>query len=39
VNLECDMIGKYIENFMKFDNKAGSKSEINMEFLARNGFL
>lgn len=39
VNLECDMIGKYIENFMKFDNKAGSKSGINMEFLARNGFL
>jgi len=39
VNLECDMIGKYIENFMKFDSKSGSKGEINMEFLARNGFL
>jgi len=39
VNLECDMIGKYIENFMRFDSKAGSKSGINMEFLAKNGFL
>lgn len=41
VNLECDMIGKYIERFLsvrecKEDN---TKSNIDMNFLKINGFL
>lgn len=36
VNLENDIIGKYVENFLNFDKK--SESEITMDFLARNGF-
>lgn len=38
VNLENDIIGKYVEKLMKpADNKA-NKQEITMEFLAKNGF-
>jgi riboflavin synthase len=39
VNLECDMIGKYIEKLMNFGSRPASKSSIDMDFLARNGFL
>jgi riboflavin synthase len=39
VNLECDMIGKYIEKLMKFGTKPAAESSIDMDFLARNGFL
>ncbi len=39
VNLECDMIGKYIEKLMSFGTKPAAKSSIDMDFLARNGFL
>jgi riboflavin synthase len=35
VNIETDMIGKYVERFV---NK-GSRTGIDMTFLARNGFL
>jgi len=39
VNLECDMIGKYIEKLMSFGTRPAAKSNIDMDFLARNGFL
>lgn len=38
VNLECDMIGKYIYKFMNDDNKE-VKSNINENFLRNNGFM
>lgn len=43
VNLEVDMIGKYVEGLMslKDDNKADnvSESDIDIEFLSKHGFL
>ncbi len=41
VNIETDMIGKYIEKFIaeKNDKDIGSKSKIDMNFLAETGFL
>jgi riboflavin synthase len=41
VNLECDMVGKYIEKFMKFEeNKSEeSNSNLNEDFLRQNGFM
>jgi riboflavin synthase len=41
VNLECDMAGKYIEKFMKFEkNKSEEpKSNLNEDFLRQNGFI
>lgn len=36
VNLENDIVGKYIKKFINPDNK---KSNINMNFLAENGFI
>lgn len=37
VNLECDMVGKYIEKLF-FLKEQETKSGIDMEFLSRNGF-
>lgn len=37
VNLESDIIGKYIEKFIKLDNKEAS-SNISMNFLSKHGF-
>ena len=41
VNLECDMVGKYIEKFMKFeeDKPEESNSNLNEDFLRQNGFM
>jgi riboflavin synthase len=40
VNLENDMVGKYIEKFLIFDNKIeNKKSGIDKEFLLSNGFM
>lgn len=40
VNLECDMIGKYIERLIKpIDQKNKSKSDISVNFLSENGFI
>lgn len=40
VNLECDIVGKYIERFLTFkEDKIVKKETINMKFLADNGFL
>ena len=40
VNLECDMIGKYVEKLLGFNNKEEKKeSSITEEFLRNNGFI
>lgn len=45
VNIETDMIGKYVERFVKRfqgqtqDDEPADKSSIDMEFLAKSGFL
>lgn len=43
VNIETDLIGKYIERFagsrFNSENDKASKSSIDMEFLARTGFI
>jgi riboflavin synthase len=39
VNLEGDIIGKYIERMMNFRSSPGSDSRLNMSFLAEHGFL
>lgn len=38
VNLECDVVGKYIEKFMKPQIKT-EKSMLNTEFLYQHGFM
>ena len=37
VNLECDVVGKYIERFLTF--KEVRKAAIDMDFLKENGFI
>lgn len=37
VNLECDIIGKYIEKLINRENK-NAKSSITMDYLLENGF-
>ncbi len=40
VNIETDLIGKYVEKFVKGENTGGHKQTgIDMEFLTRTGFL
>lgn len=40
VNLECDIVGKYIERFLAFKgDEKQETSRIDMKFLADNGFL
>lgn len=40
VNLECDIIGKYIEQLIKpTDAKDKSKADISINFLRENGFI
>lgn len=39
VNLETDIIGKYVEKLINFKNvKSETKSKITLEFLSENGF-
>lgn len=38
VNLENDIVGKYVEKFIKNDSSDTQKSSIDMNFLAENGF-
>lgn len=38
VNLECDMVGKYIERFTMFNGDNNRPSGMNMNFLKENGF-
>lgn len=39
VNLEVDMVGKYIERFLSFKEEATPKSAIDMDFLNKHGFV
>lgn len=39
VNLECDIVGKYIEKLMQPAPEAAKPSGLTAEFLAGNGFL
>lgn len=41
VNLECDVVGKYIEKFLRINNekKEEKSSSISEEFLKSNGFF
>ena len=40
VNLECDMVGKYVEKLLGIQNQHESKnSKINEDFLRSNGFI
>ena len=38
VNIENDVIGKYVEKFMNFPQKSEDKKNITMDFLINNGF-
>lgn len=38
VNLECDMVGKYIEKLLYSKEQVSIKSSIDMNFLSKNGF-
>lgn len=38
VNIECDIIGKYVESLLKFDNNSTKNKGITMDFLIENGF-
>ena len=40
INLECDMVGKYIEKLLKFNvGHKEEKKDISMDFLAKYGFV
>lgn len=39
VNIECDIIGKYVEKLMGAYGAQPEKRDISMEFLRENGFL
>lgn len=39
VNLESDLIGKYVERLLNFNDKKESNSNINKDFLRMNGFM
>ncbi|ERJ12952.1 riboflavin synthase [Haloplasma contractile] len=39
VNLECDMIGKYVEKLLKPQTEKKEKKDISLEFLSKNGFM
>lgn len=39
VNLECDIIGKYVERFLTFKEDNKKTNPIDMKFLMDNGFL
>ena len=36
INIECDIIGKYVEKFLNFKD---STSNIDITFLSKHGFL
>lgn len=39
VNLECDMVGKYIEKLVSVKEETNTKKGIDINFLSENGFL
>lgn len=38
VNLECDLIGKYVEKLIGFNVKEESKTTLDLNFLSQHGF-
>ncbi|PRR78327.1 Riboflavin synthase [Clostridium liquoris] len=38
VNLECDLIGKYVERLSGFNSKEENKSPLDLNFLSEHGF-
>ncbi|MGR9048417.1 riboflavin synthase [Halobacillus faecis] len=38
VNIECDMIGKYVAHFLSGQNKEEPKARLSKQFLSDNGF-
>ena len=39
VNLECDIIGKYVEKLLFYGDKSDKKNGMTMDFLYENGFI
>ncbi|MDK2823716.1 MAG: riboflavin synthase [Clostridia bacterium] len=39
VNLESDMIGKYVKRFINNESKLDKRKDLSLTFLAENGFL
>lgn len=39
VNLECDLVGKYIEKLLLFKEQPSVKKDIDMNFLSEHGFV
>jgi riboflavin synthase len=39
INIECDVVGKYIEKFLNFKDKESVKSSVDLNFLAKHGFI
>lgn len=39
VNIECDMIGKYVEKFLSLKDSPSVKKDIDINFLVDNGFI
>jgi len=39
VNLECDMVGKYIEKLMLYSDVTETKKPMDINFLRENGFM
>lgn len=38
INIECDLVGKYVEKFMNFNKVVDKKRDISLDFLKENGF-
>ncbi len=39
LNIEVDILGKYVENLLKYNDKIENKSNITEEFLMKHGFF
>lgn len=39
VNIETDLIGRYVERLLTFESTGSSGSKLNLDFLAKNGYL
>ena len=39
VNIETDLIGRYVERLLQSKNGSPGKSKVDLDFLAKNGFL
>ena len=38
VNIECDMIGKYVEKFLMASRLEKKENKIDLDFLTKHGF-